>query len=259
MTDEPPQGIATKKPLGEILIQAKIITSEQLGEALHKQKTTMSHRKIGEILVRLGYIDKRHIIEALLTQNHDRSSNEIYLEVFGSLPSLDSSPTLVVHPVEMPKWKSPTLSVGVLTAYGNGGLHGALSGAELFRQADESNESLAKRAAKEIEQLALEELADNDARKNFEQLEDDAALDQALEEFHEQVGDDDSNPPEKTLLESPFDIPYDNNPPTEPPCKRGVSVARFSPSTIELAKRLDESSERAKKDPRMIGPGKPRF
>ncbi|MFA5020954.1 MAG: hypothetical protein WC517_02760 [Patescibacteria group bacterium] len=245
MANETPQGITTKKPLGEILIQLKIITSEQLGEALHKQKTVMSHRKIGEILVRLGYIDKRHIVEALLIQNPDRSNEDVYYEVHDTLPPLSPLPPLVVHPVEMPKWEFPTLSVGVLTAYGNGGYHGALAGADFFRQAGESNEALAKRAAETIEQLALKELADDDARKHFEQLEDgtqqpfdnadirqilddyksesgnpappdEAALDQSLKELHEQVGEDDSDP-EETPWPPLFDVLYDDNPPTEEP------------------------------------------
>ncbi|MCX8063818.1 MAG: ATPase, T2SS/T4P/T4SS family, partial [Candidatus Hydrogenedentes bacterium] len=56
------------KLFGQILIEKKIITEEQLREAIHRQQTTMSHRRIGEILVRLGYISKSHIIETLSEQ-----------------------------------------------------------------------------------------------------------------------------------------------------------------------------------------------
>ncbi len=60
--------MSTYKLFGQILIERKIITEEQLREAIHRQQTTMSHRRIGEILVRLGYIGKSHIIETLSIQ-----------------------------------------------------------------------------------------------------------------------------------------------------------------------------------------------
>ncbi len=60
--------MSTYKLFGQILIEQKIITEEQLREAIHRQQTTMSHRRIGEILVRLGYISKSHIIETLSIQ-----------------------------------------------------------------------------------------------------------------------------------------------------------------------------------------------
>ncbi|MCA1901721.1 MAG: Flp pilus assembly complex ATPase component TadA [Candidatus Hydrogenedens sp.] len=60
--------MSTYKLFGQILLEKKIITEEHLREAIHRQQTTMSHRKIGEILVRLGYISKSHIIETLSTQ-----------------------------------------------------------------------------------------------------------------------------------------------------------------------------------------------
>ncbi|HOE67776.1 MAG TPA: ATPase, T2SS/T4P/T4SS family [Candidatus Hydrogenedentes bacterium] len=53
---------------GQRLVQRGIITEQQLAEAIHKQQTTMSHRKLGEILVRLGYIAKSHITEGLADQ-----------------------------------------------------------------------------------------------------------------------------------------------------------------------------------------------
>ncbi|MGC9054278.1 MAG: type II secretion system protein GspE, partial [Candidatus Hydrogenedens sp.] len=60
--------MSTYKLFGQILVEKKIISEEQLREAIHRQQTTMSHRKIGEILVRLGYISKSHIIETLSEQ-----------------------------------------------------------------------------------------------------------------------------------------------------------------------------------------------
>ena len=53
---------------GQRLVERGIISQEQLDEALRRQQTTMAHRKIGEILVRLGYISKSHITEGLADQ-----------------------------------------------------------------------------------------------------------------------------------------------------------------------------------------------
>ena len=53
---------------GERLVERGVITQAQLDEAVHKQQTTMGHRKLGEVLVRLGYISKSHITEALADQ-----------------------------------------------------------------------------------------------------------------------------------------------------------------------------------------------
>ncbi len=53
---------------GQRLVQRGIITQDQLDEALRRQQTTMANRKIGEILVRLGYISKSHITEGLADQ-----------------------------------------------------------------------------------------------------------------------------------------------------------------------------------------------
>ena len=53
---------------GKRLIERGLVTQQQLDEAIHKQKTTMGHRKLGEILVRMGYISKSHITEGLADQ-----------------------------------------------------------------------------------------------------------------------------------------------------------------------------------------------
>ena len=53
---------------GKRLVERGIISQQQLDEAIHKQQTTMAHRKLGEILVRLGYISKSHITEGLADQ-----------------------------------------------------------------------------------------------------------------------------------------------------------------------------------------------
>jgi type IV pilus assembly protein PilB len=53
---------------GQKLVEKGIITQQQLDEAIHKQQTTMGHRKLGEILVRMGHISKTHITEGLADQ-----------------------------------------------------------------------------------------------------------------------------------------------------------------------------------------------
>ncbi len=53
---------------GQRLVERKLISQLQLDEAVHKQQTSMSQRKIGDILARLGYISKSHITEGLADQ-----------------------------------------------------------------------------------------------------------------------------------------------------------------------------------------------
>lgn len=53
---------------GQRLVERGIITQQHLDEAVHRQQTTMAHRKLGEILVRLGHISKSHITEGLADQ-----------------------------------------------------------------------------------------------------------------------------------------------------------------------------------------------
>lgn len=59
---------ATYTLFGQRLVERKVITQQQLDEAIHKQQTSMGHRKIGEILVRMGYISKSHITDGLADQ-----------------------------------------------------------------------------------------------------------------------------------------------------------------------------------------------
>ena len=49
------------KLFGQILLDKNLVTELQLTEALNKKATTMSHRKIGEIFVRLGYLSWSHV------------------------------------------------------------------------------------------------------------------------------------------------------------------------------------------------------
>jgi len=53
---------------GQTLVEQGVVTKQQLDEAIHKQQTTMSNRRLGEVLVRLGYITRRHISQGLADQ-----------------------------------------------------------------------------------------------------------------------------------------------------------------------------------------------
>lgn len=52
-----------RKPIGEILIDKGLITGEQLDEALALQRRQPG-KKIGEILVRLGFVNLKDVIRA---------------------------------------------------------------------------------------------------------------------------------------------------------------------------------------------------
>lgn len=60
--------------LGELLVQNKEITGEQLSEALKVQKEEGG--LIGIILKRLGYIDEAKLIEYLTLQATQKVSND---------------------------------------------------------------------------------------------------------------------------------------------------------------------------------------
>ena len=52
--------------LGEILLRRKLVTAEQLKKALEVQQKEGGY--IGETLVRLGYIDEKDVVAALIVQ-----------------------------------------------------------------------------------------------------------------------------------------------------------------------------------------------
>jgi len=58
----------TYDSLGKQLLEKKLITQKQLDDALERQRTSMSNRKLGEILVRLGFISKTQIVELVAEQ-----------------------------------------------------------------------------------------------------------------------------------------------------------------------------------------------
>ncbi len=55
-----------KKKVGEVLLEAGLITPEQLENALNLQKG--KNKRIGRILVELGYINEMQVAEALSRQ-----------------------------------------------------------------------------------------------------------------------------------------------------------------------------------------------
>ena len=56
----------TKPLLGEILLQRKILTRDQLQKALDRQ--TQAGGILGEILIELGFLEERDIVVALVVQ-----------------------------------------------------------------------------------------------------------------------------------------------------------------------------------------------
>ena len=61
------QNLSGNRPLiGEILVKRNVITPQQLEEALKLQKQEKEF--VGEILVRLGYLQERDIVVALMVQ-----------------------------------------------------------------------------------------------------------------------------------------------------------------------------------------------
>ena len=55
-----------KRLLGEILLSRNYITKEQLTQALEEQKK--QHAPLGEILIRLGFVEERDVVVALVVQ-----------------------------------------------------------------------------------------------------------------------------------------------------------------------------------------------
>jgi hypothetical protein len=91
------------KPLGEILVEAGYITSEQLKDALGKQKKRGKKKRLGELLVELKHVTPTDICVALATQCHlgwvDLSSFDIPKDVATALPE-NAARDLGVIPVE---------------------------------------------------------------------------------------------------------------------------------------------------------------
>ena len=73
-----------KKKLGEVLVNEKLITKEQLNEALEQQKNSEEHVPIGELLVTMGYISEEDLAltlsEVLKTKYLSFSAGNLVIE-----------------------------------------------------------------------------------------------------------------------------------------------------------------------------------
>ncbi len=80
------ENVDSSKSLGQILLAQEAITQEQLKDALKRQQTRASNRRLGDVLVSFGYISPQNLAEALATQLNLPLVN---------LENLDVSPELV--------------------------------------------------------------------------------------------------------------------------------------------------------------------
>ena len=55
-------------PIGQLLVESGYITEEQLNDALVQQKTTYAGEKLGEILLKLGFVSETQVVHALSTR-----------------------------------------------------------------------------------------------------------------------------------------------------------------------------------------------
>lgn len=63
-----PIGFGRKKRLGDLLVDAGVISQDQLVKALSIQKTEKRDTRLGELLIDLGYTDEKQIMKALCEQ-----------------------------------------------------------------------------------------------------------------------------------------------------------------------------------------------
>ncbi|HEX3035351.1 MAG TPA: hypothetical protein VHT73_09485 [Thermodesulfobacteriota bacterium] len=68
----------SSKPLGELLIEARLINSKQLNYVLQLQ--TLTKEKPGQILIRLGYITTNTLVE-FLSKQHGTQAIDPYTDV----------------------------------------------------------------------------------------------------------------------------------------------------------------------------------
>jgi|GEM_PF-2257740 len=147
--------------IGEVLIAIGAIDQKQLNEALNEQDDELHDQKIGQFLIDLGYLHRQQLEMALGIQRREREGED------------DPNPYLTtrahIDMTEILQHRSPDMVIGIEEVYGNYSvLPGSLDGVILFRQEGEANEALAERAMQELKPKLLELLADEDARKRFE-------------------------------------------------------------------------------------------
>ena len=63
-----PIGFGRKKRLGDLLVEAGVITQDQLMQALSVQKTERKGQRLGVVLMDLGFTDEKQIMKALCRQ-----------------------------------------------------------------------------------------------------------------------------------------------------------------------------------------------
>ncbi|MDD6445949.1 MAG: type II secretion system protein GspE, partial [Lachnospiraceae bacterium] len=63
-----PIGFGRKKRLGDLLVDAGVISQNQLVKALGIQKTEKRDMRLGELLIDLGYTDEKQIMKAMCEQ-----------------------------------------------------------------------------------------------------------------------------------------------------------------------------------------------
>ena len=55
------ENVDSSKSLGQILLAQEAITQEQLKDALKRQQTRASNRRLGDVLVSFGYISPQNL------------------------------------------------------------------------------------------------------------------------------------------------------------------------------------------------------
>ena len=73
-----PLSFGRKKRLGDLLVEAGVITEEQLQKALDLQKGERKGTRLGNLLVDLGYTSDKKIVKALEQQLGIES---VYLQI----------------------------------------------------------------------------------------------------------------------------------------------------------------------------------
>ncbi len=84
-----PEEAARSARLGEILLEKRLLTKEDLDRSLQLQKQTRGREKLGDILVRLGFVNDSELYKALLTQyQRSQGGEEMSGEVKAALEVL---------------------------------------------------------------------------------------------------------------------------------------------------------------------------
>ncbi len=80
-----------RRLIGEILVERGVITQGQLDAALDLQRKTGGNEYIGEILIRMGYVNEIDIVTALVLQCNlpyiAVSKHDVSSEVLGLIPA----------------------------------------------------------------------------------------------------------------------------------------------------------------------------